>query len=145
MKQGNKEKAVDLSLTTLSHNNRFTEIFENRNWIIQFLKKEYGKKDDKVCIVNKLKLFERIYLGKIISDTLLDIKHKNGGGNGGSAIYNLFRNPKKYNNSFEEDIKSNESEEIEKKIRSNYLKLDEASFIDSLIFSDFNGISKNTI
>ena len=46
----NSYKITDMSLSS-SHNNKFIEIFEYRDWIIQFLKVDYGKKDDKVMLI----------------------------------------------------------------------------------------------
>jgi len=37
---------------------------------------------------------------------------------------------------------NSKNEEIEKRIRTNYLRMDETDFIDDLIFCDFGIISK---
>jgi len=50
-KKGNKERITqinDISINTQNYNIKFNEVFDYRHWIIQFLKKEYTKKDNKV-------------------------------------------------------------------------------------------------
>ncbi len=83
----------------------------------------------------------------MITDAVLDLKHKNGSRVkiGGLSLHKLFSKANKANK-FEliedSEEKIDKEQEIAEKIKTNFMNQDETSFIDYLLFLNFDTNSK---